>query len=35
MQEAAPQSVAEKAQAFENKVLERLAEIERKLDLEG
>jgi voltage-gated sodium channel len=32
MQEAASEDVAEKAQVFEAKVLERLAEIERKLD---
>jgi voltage-gated sodium channel len=32
MQEAASEDVAEKAQAFEAKVLERLADIERKLD---
>jgi voltage-gated sodium channel len=32
MQEAASEDVAEKAQVFETKVLERLAEIERKLD---
>jgi voltage-gated sodium channel len=35
MQEAASEDVAEKAQAFEAKVLERLAEIERKLDAKG
>jgi len=35
MQEAASEDVAEKAQAFEAKVLERLADIERKLDAKG
>jgi voltage-gated sodium channel len=35
MQEAASEDEAEKAQAFETKVLERLAEIERKLDARG
>jgi voltage-gated sodium channel len=35
MQEAASEDVAEKAQVFEAKVLERLAEIERKLDARG
>lgn len=35
MQEAAEEDVAQKAQAFETKVLERLAEIERKLDAKG
>jgi voltage-gated sodium channel len=35
MQEAASEDVAEKAQVFEAKVLERLADIERKLDAKG